>query len=417
MSCTGNKNLLTPAMDSLADDGMLFEKAYCTFPLCTPSRGSMFTGRMPHELDIMMNGRQIPDEFIPQSMGHLFKQEGYDCAYGGKWHVPTINIPNETYGFRNICGIEDNELPERCIEFLETPRDNPFLLVASFDNPHNIVEWERNEFLPWGPVVDRSDDECPLLPPNTPIPPYEPELIKGFRAKSKEYSDRDWAHYRNAYFRLVEKVDEQIGKIIECLKRTGQYENTVIVFSSDHGEMNGSHRLKQKRVLYEESIRVPFIICYKGHIPENTVNDWLPISNGLSLLPTVCEYAGIAVPDNLIGKSLKPIIESKKQEGIQDYTVVQTWLGEDFRLEGRAVISSKYKYVIYRTGEYREQLFDLDADCGEMVNLAPHKDYMDLLCQHRNYLYEWCLETGDHFGRHYAYNKKDKPIVPGYEYL
>ena len=106
MSCAGNEDVHTPSLDRLAAEGVRFEKAYCAFPLCTPSRASMFAGRWPHELGIKGNGVPIGEAFQPEELGHLLSNAGYDCAYGGKWHVPEIAIP-DGHGFRNINGFDD----------------------------------------------------------------------------------------------------------------------------------------------------------------------------------------------------------------------------------------------------------------------------------------------------------------------
>jgi len=127
MSCAGNRDLKTPAMDRLAQTGVRFSQAYCTFPLCTPARASLFTGRYPHEVGIVKNGQPIDEQFRRQEMGHVFTDAGYECAYGGKWHIPQIAIPGEEHGFTNICGFRDDLLADRCIEFIEQDHDKPFL--------------------------------------------------------------------------------------------------------------------------------------------------------------------------------------------------------------------------------------------------------------------------------------------------
>lgn len=195
MSCAGNEDLRTPAMDSLAQTGVLFSKTYCTYPLCTPARSSFFTGRMPHEVGITGNGQPIDERFRPEEMGFLLQRAGYDCVYGGKWHIPELAIPDGENGFRRICGFDDAHLAERCSEYLAQPREKPFLMVASFDNPHNICEWARRQVLPWGPIQDAPTEECPTLPPNHAILAFEPEAIRLAQAWSpRVYPVRQWSH-------------------------------------------------------------------------------------------------------------------------------------------------------------------------------------------------------------------------------
>ena len=181
VGAAGNPDLSTPAMDALGERGVRFERAYCTFPLCTPSRASLYTGRMPYEVGADYNNKAIAPEFRSRELGNLMAAAGYDCAYGGKWHVPEIEI-GDGHGFTRICGFDDWALADRCIDFLRTPRSAPFFLVASFDNPHNICEHSRQQRLPWGPVPQVPVGECPNLPANFEVPAYEPYLIKQERA-------------------------------------------------------------------------------------------------------------------------------------------------------------------------------------------------------------------------------------------
>ena len=140
MSCAGNPDLHTPNMDRLAAAGVMFENAYCTAPLSGPSRGAMFTGHYPETVGLLVNGATMPDSLKTQTLGTLVKSVGYDCAYGGKWHLPLLDIPDKVYGFDHIYEHNDDGLAEACVSFLSRKHEKPFFLVASFDNPHNICE-------------------------------------------------------------------------------------------------------------------------------------------------------------------------------------------------------------------------------------------------------------------------------------
>ena len=290
MSCTGNSYLNTPAMDSLAEAGIRFENAYCTYPLCTPSRASMFTGMMPHQIGITENGMPIDEAFRDRELGHVLSNAGYECVYGGKWHVPQIAIP-EGHGFRRICGFSDWDLADRCIEFINQPHDKPFFMVASYDNPHNICEASRYTTLPWGPVEQVPTEQCPNLPTNYAEPAYEPETVKTIRDsggiyRANVFTDDDWRQYRHTYYRLVEKVDADMGRILSTLRDAELEENTLVIFSSDHGDGVGTHRLNQKSILYEEQARIPFILSFKGQTLSGLVDKEHLVSNGLDLFPT-----------------------------------------------------------------------------------------------------------------------------------
>jgi len=420
MSCAGNEDLHTPAMDRLASEGTRFERAYCTYPLCSPSRASMFAGKHPHELGVTSNGLPIAEAYRPAELGHLLSAAGYECVYGGKWHVPEIAIP-ETHGFRRICGFDDPGLPRACEAFLEADHDRPFFLVAGFDNPHNICEWRRQQNLPWGEIgAPPRVEDCPTLPANFAIPPFEPEAVRfathadPYIYPGARYSDEQWRRYRWAYFRLVEKVDAQVGLILNALDAAGLAKNTVVLFSSDHGDHHGAHHLVQKSFLYEESIRVPMIVRHPQRAGGNVDGEHL-VSNGLDVYATVCDLAGVGVPEHTEGRSLIPLMSPGSDHAWRPNVAVETKTGGR-RSDGRAIITGRYKYVAYAWGAHREALFDLEHDPGEMVNLAVASRHAAALQQHRDLLREWCARTGDTFyGGHYSH--PDTPfIVPGDAY-
>jgi arylsulfatase A-like enzyme len=413
MSCAGNKSVSTPSMDRLADNGVLFEEAYCPSPLCTPSRASMVTGRMPHETGVTDNGVELPESYHEKTLGRLFDEAGYECAYAGKWHVPGLEM--ESSGFERICGQNDLEVADECIEFLQRDNEDPFCLVASFDNPHNICEWARDQNLPWGNIPQVPTDECPSLPANYHPPPFEPEEIRGVIQQNRrtygamaDVTPEEWRQYRHAYYRLVERVDDEIGRILDSLDTQGLSEETVIVFLSDHGDGHGAHRINQKYFLYEEETRVPFIVDPPGETDSQQVNDDHLVSTGLDLLPTLCDYAGIEPPADLRGRSVRPIVSGQAPDDWRDYVITQTYVP----LKGRMVRTDQYKYIVYHRGRNREQLFDMECDRGEMVDLSVDAEYEDVLTDHRERLIQWATETGDIFAERYPSNA---PLIPGYD--
>ena len=419
MSCAGNPEVHTPALDRLASSGVRFTQAYCTYPLCTPSRASMFTGRMPHEVGISTNNQPIDESFRQQELGYLLSANGYECVYGGKWHVPQIAIP-EGHGFRSICGFDDVALPYCVRDFLESPHERPFFLVASFDNPHNICEWRRQQNLPWGSIGEVPPiEECPSLPANYAIPPFEPEavrLISGSdpRLYPLHHSLEQWRRYRWGYYRLVEKVDAHVGQILDALEETGLAENTAVIFSSDHGDAAAGHQLVQKSFLYDEQTHVPFVMRLPASSASGQVYDHL-LSNGLDLYATICDLAGVQLPEGVDGRSVLPLLLQGKDMPWRDHLVAEThW--ERHRCDGRMIRSERFKYVAYTWGAYREALYDMQRDPGEMVNLAVRSTYAEVLQEHRELLRAWCSRTGDRFyGHHYSH--PDTPfVVPGDEY-
>ena len=422
MSCAGNDDLATPNMDRLAAEGTRFERAYCTYPLCTPSRASMFGGRMPHELGIYANSQGIDEHFRSEELGLLLRNNGYECAYGGKWHVPEIAMPNG-HGFDVYSGFDDVSLPTRLKHYLHDRNSStPLFLVASFDNPHNICEWRRDQNIPWGEIgAPPAPEECPVLPANFEIPPYEPEIIRSVTLADRRiypddrYTQDQWRRYRWAYFRLVELVDREIGRTIEVLEREGYLENALVIFSSDHGDSHGAHRLVQKSFLYEEAVRVPLIVATPER-KKSGVSIASPTSASLDVYQTICDYAGIVSPEGTRGVSLRKLLDDGEKVLDREYVAVETQLDDSPRNRGRMITGDRHKYIAYEWGAYREQLFDLIDDPGEMVNLAVSARHSSILDRYRGFLREWCVESSDQFyGGHYSH--PDVPfMVPGDRY-
>lgn len=398
MSCSGNNDLKTPAMDRLAREGVRFTNAYCAFPLCTPSRSAMMTGVVPGASGNLINGTNIKEPYLSTTIGRLLENNGYDCAYGGKWHIPELDIPEEKYGFRRIHEHSDTGLAEACSRFLKEQRDKPFFLVASFDNPHNICEYARDQNLTYVPVEEPHIADCPNLPANFAIAPFDAQVIRDEQRSNTKvypvlnYSLEDWRRYRNAYYRLTEAVDKEIGTILTALDKTGLWENTIVIFSSDHGDGNAAHHWNQKSALYEETTNVPFIVRMPQQKARGIIKDQL-LNNGIDLYATICDFAGVATPKYCHGCSLKNILEEKDQS-FNQYVVIETLFDGGEGTKGWVVRTKDYKYVMYDRGRYREQLFDMNNDRGEMVNLALERKYRDVLDQHRRLLVQWHKNNG-----------------------
>ncbi len=415
MSCAGNKYLKTPAMDRLAREGIRFTNAYVTNPVCSPSRISIATGIMAGRFGILNNGMtaRVPANVIQNSIGNLMKSAGYDTFYGGKVHMcPKLNPRNAGYDvfFRD----QREALPVACIEFLKKKRDRPFFAVASFINPHDIC-FAYSAYKGRSPKGKSSVEQLyqqaskmplaqlPPLPDNFRIPVLEPEAINLYSKANavtpagtmrKVYNERQWRIYRWIYCRLTEQVDRHIGRILDALKRNGLEEKTLVIFTSDHGDMDACHRLASKGRFYEQSVRVPLLMRYKGQIIRSKVDDHL-VSSGLDILPTLCSYAGVAVPKSLLGKSLRPIAEGKPVETWREYVVTENHTGRMLR-------SRRFKYCVYRDGKLRESLIDMRNDAGEMKNLVNMKKYTTTLFKHRRYLQQWIALSGDTDAKSFA---------------
>ncbi len=384
----------TPNLDRLAALSTHFTQAYTPFPLCVPARSAMITGKYPHELQIMSNSERAgaaEPGHGPESLGHWFAAHGYDCAYAGKWHALQASATARD-GFAPIHPFGDEGLVESCKDWLAGRNgERPYLLVASFDDPHTICEYARAQPMPYGDVPAVPVRDAPPLPNNFPAAPHAPAALsaeRGFAARlygSNANTPDDWRHYRHAYAALVERVDRRMGQLLEGIDLA----RTAVVFVSDHGDGDASHGWNQKTALFQECIRVPFLV----HIPgrEHAVVD-APVAAVLGLLPTLCEVAGIDAPEGLaVGSVLQPD---------PGPVVVQTVFSDAAALPGagtpgRALLLGTWKYTVYGWGEYREQLHDLATDPGEQRNLAVEGSHAAVLDMMRAQLLNWCLATGD----------------------
>jgi arylsulfatase A-like enzyme len=408
----GSKYINTPNIDQLAKTGVVFNNAYCANPLCVPSRSSIFTGRYPHEVGIQSNDEKKLDPATFPGLGSIFKNAGYETGYVGKWHLPYDRKAPATHGFDylpNKTGNgDDSTSPKLASNFLKTKRDNPFLLVVSFMNPHNICQWARGEKLPDGAIGNAPPaDKCPPLRPNAKPSSNETDIMRFVRASMQNsdafpvgtFTEDKWRQYIWSYYRLIEKVDAEIGRVLQALKESGNEKNTIIVFTSDHGDMQGAHLWNQKTVFYEEAAKVPFIISYNGVKPR--ISNYL-VQSGTDILPTLSDFAGIPVPARYPGNSLKQYLEKDIAPTKRDYVVVSDHIiqgvgveGKDLKPEGRMLRNGQFKYWIYNEGEEKETLYDLKNDPGEMVNLVSNPKYKKALQTCRTQLMEWATKNKD----------------------
>lgn len=424
MSCAmGDDYINTPNIDRIAADGMRFTRAYCANPLCVPSRSSMFTGRYPHETGKQINSTkpQLDCESLPNT-GMVLRKAGYVTGYCGKWHLPYPSRGSaEVTGFDYMVlggnGV-DRKVAPAAMEFLDRWGKKRFFLVCSFMNPHNICEYGRSERLPDGDVgTPASIVDCPPVPANLEKAKHQSDALeavwqgrlRAVRGRDKKmmfapldkWKGDDWRRYRWAYYRMMELVDKEVGRILRKLDSLGLDENTVIIFTSDHGDGIGAHRWAQKNMFYDEVARIPFIISHKGKTKRG-VSDCL-VNNGIDLMPTICDYAGADVPKGCHGESLRKVASGGGNID-REYVVSSTHFVQDIRadgepidMQGRMVRSDRFKYYIFDQGRQPEMLIDMVNDPGEMVNIARDSMFKDVLSRHRGYLREYAEETGDRF--------------------
>ena len=422
ISCTmGREYIDTPNIDSLAASGMLFTKAYCANPLCVPNRTSIFTGRYPHETGKQINSTKAIDSKEFPNIGMVLRKAGYSTGYFGKWHLPYPfkRSTAEQSGYDETFDALDYQIAAPAIDFIKKNKDKPFFVVFSLMNPHNICQYGRSQPLPDGDIGEvPAAQKCPPAPANLEKAKNQSDALEAvwqarLRAKYKKTAKRmfaplelwgadDWRKYRWAYYRMVELLDKEIGKVLSTLRRAGLQENTVIIFTSDHGDGIGAHRWSQKNMFYDETARIPFIISQKGKTKIGT-SDYL-VNNGLDIMPTICDYAGAKAPPRCKGVSLRDIAEGRKPEKKCEYVACSTHFGQDLRadgepidLQGRMIRTADYKYYIFDQGKQPEMLIDMKNDPGEMENLVGNPNYKTVLDEHRKMFAKYKKTSGDTF--------------------
>ena len=402
----GHELVKTPNMDRIAEQGVTFENGYCNSPLCTPSRLSFMTGKY-------VSHCQGWDNSTPLYVGRmtwpwLLKSLGYDTALNGKMHMMgprplngfdeqlshDPHAANEHAVIRWKDGVGDGITPwpdvltagpgrspvidhDEAVEsaahdYLQDParQDSPWAMVCGFISPHFPLNVPEPFFSMYYP--DNVD-----LPNNPPghlesLPPAV-DRLRRYTGTGGPYTDDQLLRARAAYFGMITCLDEKYGRILDTLEKTGQLENTVIVHTSDHGEMAGEHGLWRKMCFYEQSARVPLQMSWPGHLPEGRWETG-PTSN-VDIVATMMDIVGIDPSEwNMDGDSLLPYLSGEQPE----------WKDEVFcehlahGTEGpRAMIrQGDWKLSYTHLDEPEFELYDLARDPGEFVNLAGQSETM-----------------------------------------
>lgn len=405
MSCAGNPWVSTPAMDRIAARGVRFDRAYATNPVCVPSRFSLVTGRMPSAIGLRSNDTSHITDVMPDitesGLGHLLRRAGYETAFAGKQHLPRSTA--EAYGFTVLTRDDRDECAAAAARYLREEHAAPFALMVHLVNPHDICymaiqqsqadDHERKLVQTGGTAIATMNDACslpagmsdaefyastcPPLPANFEPQDEEPRAIQAlvdrrpFRRRAREqWDEATWRLHRWTYKRLTEMVDAQIGGIVDALDERNLWADTVVVFTSDHGDHDAAHRLEHKTTFYDESARIPLIVAAPGG-PQGVTDASHLTSNGLDLFATLADYAGSTERADARGRSLRPVIEGSTEAWRVDLPIESEI--------GRCVVTSSFKYARYDAAGDEEQLVDLDSDPGEMRNVVRDSAYAKTL--------------------------------------
>jgi len=419
LGVTGNASIRTPNLDRLAADGTVFHRAYSQAPICTPSRASFLTGMYPSTVHACTNGNDRWDEAAPL-LPAMLRDAGYDCGLAGKLHLAGAQGRVEPRpaddGYRffrwSHHPMDDWDEGHDYADWVRSRGYDPATLYADegcFPAEVHQTTWCTDEAIrfidedrdgPWFMSVNCFDPHPPFDPPRSHAERYDPAAMPGphfrdsdlaaqarlsgvdFQTEPRDPDSFDAGALQAAYYAMIELIDENVGRLLDHLERTGQAADTLVIFTSDHGESLGDHGLLLKGCrFYEGLVRVPLIVSWPGRGPdEGFLRDAhaTALVELTDLAPTILEAAGLPVPDRMVGRSLVGLLrgdaaldDHREYVRSEYYRTLNPDTPErnDFRGSYATMIrDDRYKLVVYH-GHPVGELFDLARDPWEHENL------------------------------------------------
>ncbi len=393
VGCYGHPHIRTPSIDRLAAEGLKFTHAFLTCSSCSPSRSSIMTGRYPHSTGAKELHQPLPADQVV--FAGLLKQAGYYTAAAGKWHLgdaAKVNFDTIVGGGPSGC--------ERWVQTLrDRPQDKPFFLWLAAVDPHR--DYQPNTI----PQPHRPEDAV--------VPPFLPDLPE---------TRKDLA----MYYDEVTRMDGYIGRVLDELERQGIADNTFVLFLSD----NGRPFPRCKTTVYDSGVRTPFVVRWPGRVKPGTVCDSLVSS--VDIAPTITELAGLEASSTFQGRSFAPLL-SDPAASMRDYIFAEhNW--HDYQAHERGVRSPRYLYICnafsrlscsppadavrsitfqamvklhaegkllpeqlgcFVTPRTTEELYDVEADPHQLLNVAGDPKYAGVLEQMRRVQEQWARDTDD----------------------
>lgn len=425
LGCMGRYSFLnTPAQDRLVREGVLFNNYFCVQSLSSPSRASLLTGVYPHVHGVTLHHKDIePDWKCTRSYQQILHDVGYQTAFFGKIHMATkagkehvrpgydywVSFNGQGQYFDPIMNINGTEqkvegymteiLTNATLDWLKNKRDS--------SKPFSICLWHKAVHAPMecaprykelyqdayvsDPPYDTHLDNLANKPEyqrvrvtkQTETPPSSVKLDK--RQKNKETALK--------ISRTLQSVDESLAQVLAYLEKIGELENTIVIYSSDNGYLLGEHRLGDKRLAYENSIRIPLIIRYPRLFPVHKVNE---MCLNIDVAPTILDALGIQVPEIMQGTSMVPLLKGEETKW-RDKFMYECFCDPQFPTFNPnliAIRTDRYKLVINELNYDIDELYDLQEDPGEMNNLIKDPAYKKIRVQLKSDLEKLKKDTG-----------------------
>ena len=390
LGCYGGRIVETPNIDWIANHGAIATSFYATTPVCSPSRGALISGRYPQNTPVTNNNISLGDHVI--TFAEVLRRKGYKTGYAGKWHLDGLGKPQwapiRKFGFDDNrymfnrghwkkfeitndgprvaaikrgkpfygVGNADKEsfstdwLANRTIDFINTNKANPFCYMVSFPDPH-------------GPNTVRKPYDTMYKDVNVPIP----VSVNKPRSQTPRWAAGDPKITADTvrllmpkYYGMIKCLDDNIGRILDALRKNGQIDNTIIVFTSDHGDLCGEHGRLNKGVPYEGSARIPFLFHCPGKIPAGTI-----VNQALScvdFVPTLFALTGDKLPKGVDGRDASALFRDSKNQWEDIAFIRSTSTGKPWL----AAITDRYKIIYSALDD--PWLFDLKTDPDELHN-------------------------------------------------
>jgi choline-sulfatase len=425
----GDPRRATPRLDALARQGVRFTHAYCNAPVCTPSRQSFITGRLPHAVGVTRLPTPLPKSAV--TLGDWLVHRGYATAAFGKMHFNSparhgfeeridlgeyrkwleanppeggdqrrrwrpfeepaadwLNAASRDAGLP-AASMESTFFADQAIDYLREHRDTPFALVVSFYDPHSPFKFPREWASRYRPQEFR-------------VPPVSEQDRRERPRVFHDLTDRNAQGIQAAYYSSLSFLDRQVGRVLDAVDSSGLADKTLVVFLGDNGYMLGEHGRFEKHCFYEPAVRVPLLMRWSGHLPRGRRVDGMV--ELVDVFPTILDLLGVEAPSSLHGRSLVPLIHREPGAAGRDAI-----FSEYLENEEAMIRSERYKLIVgtgrrhrldgYETGlplpgPY-ERLFDLQSDPYETVNLASRAELADVKADLIRKLHDRLVSTRD----------------------